>query len=803
MEREVSEVDRKLLLKKTYLDKIHYYITRNPIDQEELYSTIRKFFSEYLKLDYEFTYEELSQELNKVFIKPKVKEHVDDFLIRLSESEYLEEKALGTLEINGFLRELDDIIRNLIFDDQPIVLEENPTLIQKVLKIKHKDSEKVMDITSVSTLIDEINFHITNGNLDIAKNSYIELLKTYDVLNRDDKRKLHDDMNEVYERLQTLIKNPKFAVVASTAASNQNITEYVKKVMNFAEETIFYINASNLDSAKKSYSETLQAYESLNPEEKKLMHSRVNDLYTQLQALSSRPKVVNVESKLATKGLSNIIESIPEDLPELEPVAERGVPTITISSASKTSAASTPSVTSTAQASSTVSTASFVEEFGKSVASTSGSPNAAFFNTKDNVSGTIASNAVFNANANSDNSIIASALSSINADSDYDAAHESFAAEIDNDMLAANSGTENMLFTATSTDDSVEKTGKTEKAQKTSVKSVAQTKHAVSPISPPVDSITPIIAQVKPELKSESRFELKPIQSTPSQLIQSQPISSTPSTSSIQPLVDLNKKILGKIEPKTETKKLETKEEIGIGSIEKRIETKIGTKPDFKSDIKINDTKVVMPELKRPTNISAPIITQLAVPSQIDKLNTLLKRIDDDIIMEKFDKAKETYKEALLIYRPMRDSDKSKCYERFYATFKKLDDSLHQKSLHDILDKHLFESTQSNRQLASKKSNISGTTLEPNVSESLNSESSRIINATTLPVILANDLDTTRVYELIEESYFNIDNSHSDLAMLKYFKALESYHKLSISDKKKLYPDLYGLFKKLSITKKT
>ena len=89
MDREVSEVDRKLFLKKTYLDKIDYFITRNPINQDELYSLIRKFFGEYLKLDYEFTYEELSQELNKVFIKPNIKEHIDDFLIRLSETEYL------------------------------------------------------------------------------------------------------------------------------------------------------------------------------------------------------------------------------------------------------------------------------------------------------------------------------------------------------------------------------------------------------------------------------------------------------------------------------------------------------------------------------------------------------------------------------------------------------------------------------------------------------------------------------------------------------------------------------------------
>ena len=152
MEREVSEVDRKLLLKKNYLDKIRYYLTRNPISQDELYFLVRKFFTEYLKLDYEFTYEELSQELNKVFIKPKVKEHIDMFLIRLSESEYLEETVLGTADINNYLRELDDIIRNMIFDDQPVA-EESPGIIQKVLKRKPESMHREMQQKSFTILI--------------------------------------------------------------------------------------------------------------------------------------------------------------------------------------------------------------------------------------------------------------------------------------------------------------------------------------------------------------------------------------------------------------------------------------------------------------------------------------------------------------------------------------------------------------------------------------------------------------------------------------------------------------------------
>ena len=193
---------------------------------------------------------------------------------------------------------------------------------------------------------------------------------------------------------------------------------------------------------------------------------------------------------------------------------------------------------------------------------------------------------------------------------------------------------------------------------------------------------------------------------------------------------------------------------------------------------------------------------QQSIPSTIepavDKLNRILKKIDDDIILDRFDKAKSSYKEALLFYRSVSEANKAKCYEHFYATFKRLDNALHQKSLHDILEKHLLDAEESHRPI----SLASDVNLNKQHSGNANSESARIIKMTTLPVMLANNPDMTRVYELIEESYFNIDNEHSDLAMLKYFKALGLYHQLPIMDKKKLYSNLYELFKKLSISKK-
>ena len=740
MEREVSEVDRKLLLKKNYLDKIRYYLTRNPISQDELYFLVRKFFTEYLKLDYEFTYEELSQELNKVFIKPKVKEHIDMFLIRLSESEYLEETVLGTADINNYLRELDDIIRNMIFDDQPVA-EESPGIIQKVLKRKSSDQDKQMDLSAASALIDEINYHITNGNTDTAKNSYVELSKIYDKLEKDDKKKIHDDMNEVYVRLQTLIKNPKSVTPTVKQVVMESASEPVKSISDLIEETQYYINASNVDSAKKSYSAALKIYESLSSADKKSLHPKVNGLYAQLQGLS--PQTINVSqqttSTKATSTVSNVNvvdeKSLSFDLPELEPIPSVSNKSI----GAQTSQTSTPPI-----AQSKVSTASFVEDFGKSIASssTSASLNDMLMETKP-ISSDVDSNAKFDFSAPIGNN-------DIEAESITFQANNPTTDEIDLDQVAPASDAPNMLFTAGS-------------AELKSPENLSLDVSSTKPVN-----AKPVSAKTVKEVKepvAESVKIVKPLESK---------------TSDIKP------DVASKIEPANVT---------------------LNINPVVNDKVKTVKEAIIAPSTLTLPNILPETVetktTSFAPNSQLSKLDALLKKINDDIVMEKLDKAKETYKDALMIYRSLRDSDKVLCYTQFFTTFKKLDDTLHQKSLHTILDEQLLDSTKTvpSRPVVSNVSNVSEKSA-PEKSENYTPESTKIVNVTTLPIMLSNDPDTTRVYELIEESYFNIDNRNADLAMLKYFKAVEFYRKLSVEDKRKAYADLYRLFQKISIAKK-
>jgi|GEM_PF-3462733 len=834
MEREVSEVDRKLFLRKTYLDKIHYYINRNPINQDELYLFVRKFFGEYLKLDYEFTYEELSQELNKVFITPKVKEHIDDFLIRLSESEYLEETNLGTNEINAYLGEFEDIIRNIIYDDRPV--HEDESLMQKMLK-KHKEPAKVMDVAGISSLIEEVNFHITNEHLEIAKISYVNLLKAFDALSKEDKKKLHEDMNEVYARLQTLIKNPKSQIANSQsnmsktgASSTDRISDAVKKVYSYVDETLFYINASNFESSKKSYAETLRLYESLNPDDKTVAHSRVSELYTQLQAMLSRPKSISAEPALILKSDEDKVRSDRhnENVDTSINSSSSGVASAFSSSdalassnpesASKSGIISIDDFSSAIQNSTIQENSHAEDNFAMDMISADGIGSTSGNSENDSNTGNVG-NFLFTANANSDDKI-ESSISSINSKTSSKVSSkissqesilskESLASEI---LSKQESKSEPKQESFATPSIPLEPVSNGESSFDVFGRSVADTKHGlasgasgksvdVKDIKSDSNTIdTNIVLRIDKLLDLNSS---KPSAKSSS----SSPASSSSNETSLSKSLPTSKVVL---EEKTLSKKVDKKmeKEFKKPLINQSVIQPI-TPPLSNTQPLNNLTSTHMASQVNNSVTSKQKLQSLTSPTThpvVDKLNRLLKKIDDDIILEKFDNAKSTYKDALLCYREMTDENKAKCYEHFYATFKKLDDGLHQKSLNDILDMHLSESESSHRPISAKGTEIeSRNKLQNNVArDNFQSEGNsdyefmKASRMTTLPIILSNDPETTRVYELIEESYFNIDNSHSDLAMLKYFKALELYHKLPVIDKRKLYSGLYDLFKKLS-----
>jgi len=145
MEKEVSEAERRVSIKKTYSEKIALLLKRD-VDEKELYSVIRLFFADFLKLEYEFTYEELSQELNKIFLKQALKQRIDKMLEDLSWLEYMPDHELSQSEKKTILNDFKDLIEQLILD-----LEDTPGKVSFLDKLfgKQKVEEKASDISGL------------------------------------------------------------------------------------------------------------------------------------------------------------------------------------------------------------------------------------------------------------------------------------------------------------------------------------------------------------------------------------------------------------------------------------------------------------------------------------------------------------------------------------------------------------------------------------------------------------------------------------------------------------------------------
>ncbi len=628
MEKEVSEVDRKLLLKIKYLDKINYYLGRNPISQDELYIFVRKFFAEYLKLEYEFTYEELSLELNKVFIKPQVKENINSFLIKLSESEYLEENTLGTNELNNFLKELSVIINSIIYDDIPI--KKNDSFIKKILNINNSTAS--MAISNLSNAIDEVNSSITNGNIDTAKKSYINLLKKFDSLNKEDKKRLHTEMSELYQRLQMAIANPSTitpVVSVSNANNSPNVSKPAKELVKIELDTNANLNI--LSDSKVILDET----------------SKDNSLV---------------------------------ELPKLTPIVE--------------------------------------------------------FDTDNHVPvKKETTNVLFGSDININTPKIETANTS-SATSHNAIARTTFASDSGIDVKELKksivSGAENVLFDPNAIS--------------------ANAKTAIKPIA------------------SISKKETA--------------LNSTTTTK-----VPETKETLQKEVKKDEIKTNDVKKEEVIKAKEVIISS--NSPPIIITPVN-NNPNIINTKTKEASTLNTPTPK---TPQVNDKLIKLFNKINDDIISDSLEKAKVSYADALIIYNNSSNDEKLIYYKQLHDIFKKLDDSLHKKVLNSLLDTHLENNTTTNTALKDTVSNVK-------ISISPKKIDNTLIDNKMLPVVTNNDISVVRLYELIEESYFNINNTNLDIAMLKYFKALELYRKLSIKDKEKTYSELYILFKKLSTIKK-
>ncbi|MBN1275758.1 hypothetical protein JXA12_05735 [Candidatus Woesearchaeota archaeon] len=101
------------LLKEMTDKKIAYLLSKHSIKDVDVYTVIKEFFKEYLHANYEFTFDELTEELKKVYIEKQVKESLFRLLKDFSTIEYKDEEIPQEV-LRNILTSFSKLVNSLI-----------------------------------------------------------------------------------------------------------------------------------------------------------------------------------------------------------------------------------------------------------------------------------------------------------------------------------------------------------------------------------------------------------------------------------------------------------------------------------------------------------------------------------------------------------------------------------------------------------------------------------------------------------------------------------------------------------------
>ncbi len=254
--KEISEEEKKGNIKKKYKTKINYLLKKSRITDEEFLETTRNFFKEFLNIDYEFTYEELQNELSRIFIEPKIRKDINTFLNSLSYMEFFEEGSFSIDELKLLIRKLHSLIKKLIPEEKDNIKENGsrgifPFSLIRRLRNKRKKEAK----TKATAGNNETKKEIEEAILSVKKSL---------VLNNKENKPFYDH-----------IPKPRASI------SEENKPPYAE-VNKLIEEIYANIEKNNYEKAKMIYNKVLEKYNNMDNIRKKIFYKEINQLFYKL-----------------------------------------------------------------------------------------------------------------------------------------------------------------------------------------------------------------------------------------------------------------------------------------------------------------------------------------------------------------------------------------------------------------------------------------------------------------------------------------------------------------------------------------
>lgn len=189
----VTEIKKKRDLKglKTKTQQqIKYLYDKVTLTEEEIYIVTKDFFSELLELNYQFSHEELLEELGKTYIEIQVKEEIQQFIKKIGRIEYNSNITFELEELKKILTELQEIVDKLISEET----KQN----SKGFSLFSKQKEQ-----TIGELIEDVKSEL---DAQKAKEKYQQALTKYNNLNEQEQQMYYERLQEAYEFLKAAAK---------------------------------------------------------------------------------------------------------------------------------------------------------------------------------------------------------------------------------------------------------------------------------------------------------------------------------------------------------------------------------------------------------------------------------------------------------------------------------------------------------------------------------------------------------------------------------------------------------------------
>jgi len=226
-EGKIGEVEAKVKLRRNIIRDINYLLSKGLVSDREVYYLIKNFLRNYMHLEYEFTKDELFEELKTVYLPYTIRSDFFKFIDRIFMFEY-SQVSYSDEELKALLEEFKGYLDYLLVPNferkqvaGAIVFRNWKKRFGEYLKGFRKKEEQAdylkqkeerlplktltpIEATHVdiNSLLEKIYYSIYNSDVESAVELYQQVVELYNRLSPEEKADYYETLNSVYESIR-------------------------------------------------------------------------------------------------------------------------------------------------------------------------------------------------------------------------------------------------------------------------------------------------------------------------------------------------------------------------------------------------------------------------------------------------------------------------------------------------------------------------------------------------------------------------------------------------------------------------